>query len=53
MVGAHSYGMLGRWVRPPDAPDSERQKLYKDVGFDTVNELSENCFIFCIKRYFL
>jgi hypothetical protein len=41
MVGAKAYGMLGRYVRPKDAPDNERQALYKNVGFDKVTELSE------------
>jgi hypothetical protein len=41
MVGAKAYGMLGRYVRPKDAPDNERQALYKNVGFDKVTELSK------------
>lgn len=38
MVGARYYGKFGRYVRPDPPPDSERQKLYKEAGFDVVNE---------------
>jgi pentatricopeptide repeat protein len=38
MVGAKAYGMLGRWARQPDPPDTPTQRLYKKVGFHKVNE---------------
>lgn len=38
LVGARRYGRFGRYVRPAPPPDTERQALYKEAGFDTVNE---------------
>ena len=44
LVGAKRYGQLGRYVRPEPPPDTERQALYKDAGFDMVNE---ECKLLC------
>ena len=40
MVGAKAHGMMGRYVAPNPLPDTPSQALYKEAGFDTVNELS-------------
>jgi pentatricopeptide repeat protein len=45
LVGAKTYGKLGRYVRPAPPPDTERQALYKEAGFDVVNEELSKTFI--------